>query len=154
MEPDSVTIRVPSKFPLGIYDFKWNLSLINKLKEMSNLKHVLIATNQGGIELGHVDLEHFNIKLQFICACMEERLGVPVVGLHCPSNSPTHAWRKPNTGMLEVFEEYNVPACTSRDKWLFIGDASGKSGQFSDSDLMCAKRFGIDYIDVYDFIKQ
>ena len=31
---------------------------------------------------------------------------------------------------------------------LMIGDASGKPGDFSDSDLMTAKNFGINYIDV------
>lgn len=34
----------------------------------------------------------------------------------------------------------------------FPGDASGKEGQFSDSDKKCAENFGIDYMDVNDFI--
>lgn len=34
-----------------------------------------------------------------------------------------------------------------------IGDASGKPGQFSDSDKKTAENFGIDYIDVEDFVK-
>ncbi len=40
----------------------------------------------------------------------------------------------------------------TKDKMLMIGDASGKEGQFSDSDKKCAENFGIDYIDVIDFI--
>lgn len=36
---------------------------------------------------------------------------------------------------------------------LMIGDASGKEGQFSDSDKKTAENFGIDYLDVEDFIK-
>ena len=35
---------------------------------------------------------------------------------------------------------------------LMIGDASGKEGQFSDSDKKTAENFGIDYMDVDDFI--
>ena len=35
-----------------------------------------------------------------------------------------------------------------------IGDASGKEGQFSDSDKKTAENFGIDYLDVEDFIKE
>lgn len=35
---------------------------------------------------------------------------------------------------------------------LMIGDASGKEGQFSDSDKKCAENFGIDYLDVEDFL--
>ena len=33
-----------------------------------------------------------------------------------------------------------------------IGDASGKEGQFSDSDKKTAENFGIDYMDVDDFV--
>lgn len=36
---------------------------------------------------------------------------------------------------------------------LMIGDASGKEGQFSDSDKKTAENFGIDYMDVNDFVK-
>ena len=35
-----------------------------------------------------------------------------------------------------------------------IGDASGKEGQFSDSDKRSAENFGIDYMDVEDFIEE
>ena len=35
-----------------------------------------------------------------------------------------------------------------------IGDASGKEGQFSDSDKKTAENFGIDYMDVEDFVKE
>lgn len=38
-----------------------------------------------------------------------------------------------------------------KSKSLMIGDASGKEGQFSDSDKRCAENFGIDYFDVEDF---
>ena len=39
-----------------------------------------------------------------------------------------------------------------KQKSLMIGDASGKEGQFSDSDKKTAENFGIDYIDVEDFV--
>lgn len=35
-----------------------------------------------------------------------------------------------------------------------IGDASGKEGSFSDSDKKTAENFGIDYMDVQDFINE
>ena len=38
------------------------------------------------------------------------------------------------------------------DKMLMIGDASGKEGQFSDSDKKTAENYCIDYIDVDDFV--
>ena len=40
----------------------------------------------------------------------------------------------------------------SERKSLMIGDASGKEGQFSDSDKKTAENFCIDYIDVNDFV--
>lgn len=39
-----------------------------------------------------------------------------------------------------------------KSQMIMIGDASGKPGDFSDSDKKCAENFGIDYIDVEDFL--
>ena len=46
------------------------------------------------------------------------------------------------------------PDNLTKDDCLMIGDASGKEGQFSDSDKMTAENFGIDYLDAEDFIKE
>ena len=40
-----------------------------------------------------------------------------------------------------------------KSEMLMIGDASGKPSQFSDSDKKTAENFGIDYLDVEDFLK-
>lgn len=40
-----------------------------------------------------------------------------------------------------------------KENMCMIGDASGKEGQFSDSDKQTAINFGIDYYDIDDFIK-
>ena len=62
-----------------------------------------------------------------------------------------NTYRKPNTGMLEqLYNQYRVE---STNDCIMIGDASGKPGDFSDSDKRCASRFDIDYIDVRDFLK-
>ena len=42
----------------------------------------------------------------------------------------------------------------SKDECLMIGDASGKEGNFSDSDLKSAENFGIYYLDVNDFVNE
>lgn len=47
----------------------------------------------------------------------------------------------------------NILMSFEKDLALMIGDASGKKGQFSDSDLKCAENFGIDYMDVGDFLQ-
>lgn len=53
--------------------------------------------------------------------------------------------------MLEMYSnnEFNNEL---KNELLMIGDASGKEGQFSDSDKKCAENFGIDYLDVEDFV--
>ena len=63
---------------------------------------------------------------------------------------------------LKPFDKVLVKTCTKsyhvwfpdfiKQKSLMIGDASGKEGQFSDSDKKTAEYFGIDYMDVNDFL--
>ena len=50
----------------------------------------------------------------------------------------TDLYRKPNTAMLEsLFTQWDVK---SKDECIMIGDASGKPGDFSDSDKKCAEK--------------
>ena len=68
----------------------------------------------------------------------------------CTSNNKEDPMRKPNAGMVRhFFKNYY-----GLRKWqcLMIGDASGKEGQFSDSDKKCAENAGIRYMDVADFV--
>lgn len=52
--------------------------------------------------------------------------------------------------MVDCFiDQYRL----DREDCLMIGDASGKEGDFSDSDKKCAENAEIEYMDVYDFIK-
>ena len=70
---------------------------------------------------------------------------------YCTSLDKDCPERKPNTGMLEgLANDYNIK---SKEECIMIGDASGKPGDFSDSDKKCAENFGIDYIDVRDFLE-
>ena len=56
-------------------------------------------------------------------------------------------------GCLNLFfDEYMDKFNFDKDDALMIGDASGKTGQFSDSDKKTAENFGIDYLDVEDFV--
>ena len=71
--------------------------------------------------------------------------------MYCSSTDKTNPYRKPNTAMLEsLAEQWSVE---SEEECIMIGDASGKPGDFSDSDKKCAENFGIDYIDVRDFLE-
>lgn len=146
------------KFPEDISDFRIQLPVLDKIVEkLPNLENSYIVTNQGGIGKFFTE-EDFDTKISSISTFCYNYLGVRYkTGMYrfgwdyCASMDKTDPKRKPNVGMLE--EYYNQ--CTIKDKtqYVMIGDASGKPGDFSDSDKKCAENFGIDYIDVRDFLK-
>ncbi len=143
-------------FPKGVWDMKLNFHLLDKLKELSP-GYMFIVTNQGGIENGYVDRHDFEDKLQYITDCVMDYVGEGCIckGAYTSTNDKNNYHRKPNIGMLEhLFKNYTfVTDCDiSKEDMCMIGDASGKEGQFSDSDKQTAINFGIDYYDVNDFI--
>ena len=141
-------------FPKGVWDMKIKFDVLDKIKELKP-KYILIATNQGGIEKGLVEEFKFRHKLLYICSSIKEYCGCEeVFSCYCTSNSKINPNRKPNPGMLEYLTETFVGGDFNhiKSKSLMIGDASGKEGQFSDSDKRCAENFGIDYLDVDDFL--
>lgn len=76
------------------------------------------------------------------------------------NNDKDNINRKPNTGMIDQYMDYikfindNVDEENKiiYDTIMMIGDASGKEGQFSDSDKKTAGNFGCEYMDVDDFV--
>ena len=143
-------------FPLGIWDMQFKWDTIDAIKN-SGVKCLIIITNQGGIEKGHVNEKHFvKGKMSYITKALEEYLGIPVEYQYCPLNDKNCKYRKPNTGMLETscwkFITKRWGMEPNKDSMLMIGDASGKDGQFSDSDKKTAENFGIDYLDIDDFV--
>lgn len=143
-------------FPEGIWDMKIKFDVLDKIKEL-NPEYVFIVSNQGGIESGFVNENHFNSKCEYICNSIKEYCNIKSAKYtYSPTNNKTNKNRKPNTGMLESMLGWYSEDFDNIDKLksesLMIGDASGKEGQFSDSDKKCAENFGIDYMDVNDFL--
>ena len=143
-------------FPEDITDCRIQLPVLDKIKEtFPNLSYFFIVTNQGGIGK-FISEADFGTKIDAISdLCFfylnERRLTMYYDYLYCASNDKDNPYRKPSTAMLEsLFEEWEVE---SKDECIMIGDASGKPGDFSDSDKKCAENFGIDYIDVRDFLE-
>lgn len=124
------------------------------LSKKLNPEYVLIVSNQGGIENGFVDAQKFNTKLFYIVKAIGEYCECECYAMYCDTNNKSDPYRKPNTKMLETLLEDYVGDDIEyiKQKSLMIGDASGKDGQFSDSDKKTAENFGIDYIDVDDFV--
>ena len=141
-------------FPKGIWDMKLRFDVLDAIKKL-NPEYVLIVTNQGGIESGFVDRYDFKSKSEYITRAIREYCECECYAMYCETNAKSDLYRKPNTGMLENLIESYVGDDIEyiKQKSLMIGDASGKEGQFSDSDKKTAENFGIDYMDVNDFVK-
>ena len=140
-------------FPKGIWDMRIKLDVLDAIKKL-NPEYVLIVSNQGGIESGFVDRHDFNSKCEYIIRAIREYCGCECYAMYCDTNNKSDPYRKPNTKMLETLLEDYVGDDVEyiKEKSLMIGDASGKEGQFSDSDKKTAENFGIDYMDVNDLI--
>ena len=141
-------------FPKGIWDMRIRFDVLDAIKKLRP-DYVLIVSNQGGIESCFVDEYNFQTRLEYIGRAIREYCGCSVYCGYCKTNSKQSPNRKPNIGMLEyltrkyVGDEFDF----IKSRSLMIGDASGKEGQFSDSDKKTAENFGIDYLDVEDFVR-
>lgn len=146
-------------FPKGIWDMKFKFDVLDAIKNLAP-EYIFIVTNQGGIEKGFVNKRNFEFKMEYILRSIKEYgINSFIEYNYCPFNDKDNKYRKPNIGMLSsLCERYiaskkPIPKIANID-CLMIGDASGLEGQFSDSDKKTAENFGIDYLDVNDFIKE
>ena len=140
-------------FPKGVWDMRIKFDVLDAIKKL-NPEYIFIMSNQGGIESGFVDEYDFKNKIGYIACAIREYCDCKCYYMYCETNDKSDPYRKPNTGMLEILVESYVEDdfdCI-KPKSLMIGDASGKEGQFSDIDKKTAENFGIDYIDVNDFV--
>lgn len=136
-------------FPEDVSDFRLRLDVLDKLRKMRPHK-VFIVTNQGGIG-AFVSRADFEAKIGCIEHFIYSYVGCDTAYEFCDSMDNGHPDRKPNPGMLnKLWPVY----CDDylKSQMVMIGDASGKPGDLSDSDKQCAENFGIDYIDVEDFV--
>ncbi len=144
-------------FPEDETDWKFKPYIIDAIKAYKPTA-IHIVTNQGGIEKGFVDEKKFVNKLWLIrvelLAEIIAEIEPKITYSYCKSNDKDNPFRKPNPGMIiqYIHDYYGGTDCNKKD-CLMIGDASGKPGQFSDSDKKCAENAGIKYMDVIDFIQ-
>ena len=152
-----IVTRDGQPFPKGIWDMKFRYEVLDAIRTLQP-EFVGVVTNQGGIEAGHVDIDSFIIKMDYICTAVEEYTGVPTDYELCAVNDVANPNRKPNTGMLQRLNCIHVDDNGNKygpwpvEECLMVGDASGLEGQFSDSDLRTAKKYGCDYMDVEEFV--
>lgn len=153
---DGTLIRTQSgeTFPKGIWDMELRLEVFHAIKILNPIQ-IFIVSNQGGIEKGFINKENFEAKLEYVARSLSEYCGCEVRAGYCDSNDKEYPFRKPNTMMLENFiNQYSLIKKGAKEYSLMIGDASGKEGQWSDTDKKTAENFGCDYMDVDDFARE
>ena len=140
-------------FPKGIWDMQIRFDILDTIKKL-NPQYIFIVSNQGGIESGFVDAQNFHTKSKYIVRAIREYCSCKCYDMYCETNDKSDPYRKPNTKMLEILLKKYIGNDFDyiKSMSLMIGDASGKEGQFSDSDKKTAENFGIDYMDVEDFV--
>lgn len=136
-------------------DFRLRLNVLDKLVKTYPKAIYAIVTNQGGIPK-YITLQAFTAKLQSVVTFLRIYLQAPVTAAFCTSMDENNPCRKPNPGMLgQVVKQLkNKNITIDKSDMVMIGDASGKEGNFSDSDKKTAENFGIDYIDIDDFLSK
>lgn len=149
-----IVTRSGKRFPENEEDWVFKDG-IKEAVQKYNPKYIFIITNQGGIEKGYVDERRFYWKLRKIIKEIREWGNFIVDGTYCKSCDPNNFFRKPNVGMVDFFRHgYYVGYDFVNRNALMIGDASGLPGQFSNTDIQCAKNAGVKYCDVNEFIQK
>lgn len=140
------------KFAKGLWDMEFLLNVWDAIKAFKP-EHLLIVTNQGGIEKGHEKREAFAAKMEYLGRAIAEYCDCDVHIGYGKSNWKYDNYRKPQTGTLEYLSNKFLKGDIDSIKKasLMIGDSSGKPGDYSDIDIQTAKNFGIDYMDVDEF---
>ena len=161
-----ITTASGKTFAEDCTDFRIRKDVLDKIRWIPGLEYVFVVTNQGGIPQ-YISEKDFETKFNSILYFMNQYLtyditlnGVHskpkfIAGTYCASVDKDDLLRKPHTGMLQKLLKEDVigqNVSFRKSEMLMIGDASGKPGQFSDSDKKCADNFGIDYLDVEDFL--
>lgn len=156
MDGTLIRTRSGNDHPTDINDWLLKDDVIENIYKMG-IERLHIVSNQGGISKGYFTKKDINRKINNICMAIQS-FGSSgycpffVTYDFCETDNRHDIKRKPNTGMFDNF--MRVFGKYKKDDCLMLGDASGKEGDFSDSDLKAAENFGIDYIDVNDFVNE
>jgi len=106
---------------------------------------VVVFTNQGGVEQGHIKVTDLKAKFGQIA----EKLDISILFLGATA---TDGCKKPMTGMWELFtKELNGGIQINKKKSFYCGDAAGRpktaerKKDFADTDLKFALNVGLDF---------
>lgn len=122
-----IVTRSGSTFPKSKDDWQFKEGIMDKIDTyVERGCYIMIVSNQGGIEAGHVLLNDFRQKIRQVTNEIIVQTGCPFSRLgyrFSMSNNPDDYYRKPNPGMgydLAMAYILDLSQC------LMVGDASGK----------------------------
>jgi HAD superfamily hydrolase (TIGR01662 family) len=122
-----IVTRSGARFPKDKMDYKFNQNILYAIEQYVNQGfHVMIVSNQGGIEKGIVKLNDFREKIRRIVNVIIVETGIPMAHIgyrYAIGNSEDDYFRKPNPGMAyDLAMSYILDLSES----IMVGDASGK----------------------------
>lgn len=140
-----ISTRSGKSMPQGIWDLKFEMPTLRKLKEIKP-EYVFIETNQYGIGLIATE-EEFESKLDYVTACVKAFIKHSqlkgVDSIYCSSIDENDPFKKPNFGMLDYMIHY-YKLNIDKESILMIGN--------SKTDEQTANSFKINYLDIKEFL--
>ncbi|ODV64005.1 polynucleotide 3'-phosphatase, partial [Ascoidea rubescens DSM 1968] len=159
------------KFPINSDDWVWLndkvLPTLTSINNSKNLNIIVIFSNQGGIvaDFNQKSFKNYQNKINSILNQLKLIKFYPLIyssaripkSSHLNSNqNNNNLYRKPNIGMWNQFLKDLESISNDKDitnirhhidyyNSVFIGDAAGRSQDFSDSDKLFAKNIGIQF---------
>jgi len=155
LEGTIITTASGKSSPQGLWDMKFKVGVLNKIKELEP-EYIFIVINNSSIGK-FIDEDDYVKKLDYVEAAVKNYVKhkkfKAIETMYCSSGDRNDEFWKPNPGMLYYFiQKYDFAARGyTLDDMLMIGDASGNNNNYSDADIRTAEKAHIRYLDVNDF---
>lgn len=155
LEGTIITTASGKSSPQGLWDMKFKVGVLNKIKELEP-EYIFIVINNSSIGK-FIDEDDYIKKLDYVEAAVKNYVKhkkfKAIETMYCSSGNRNDEFWKPNPGMLYYFiQKYDFAARGyTLDDMLMIGDASGNNNNYSDADIRTAEKAHIKYLDVNDF---
>lgn len=139
-----ITTKSKAKFPINEKDWQFKYDLIPVFERLVKDEYlIVIFTNQGGMTVTSKSFKNLQIKIKDIIARVNGKLPEfdPFVFI-APKCGSNHM-RKPQVGMWDHLKKL-VEDVDMKESF-FVGDAAGRKGDFSNSDLVFADNIGLKF---------
>eukprot|EP00755_Sulcionema_specki_P012060 Sspe_Gene.8210::Locus_2804_Transcript_1_1_Confidence_1.000_Length_3044::g.8210::m.8210/K08073/PNKP; bifunctional polynucleotide phosphatase/kinase len=141
---DNTLIKTCSglRCPRDAFDWVWMDNVLYQLKELLRRGYrIVIFTNQAGIELGVCQLKDIEDKVRKIF----QLIGAQDTAIAFISTGH-NVYRKPSPAMWNLLLREHCTEGIDMEQSFFCGDAAGRPGDFSSSDLLFARNIGVKFI--------